>query len=256
MSSKLLRLNYAFNQNQTQCCVGCATAIHVAKRFGETLHSQILSPTFSHIVCKTRYYPMSCNQTNVDPNNPSIRLCNLIPTFSGECGVRLNDVVNMLTNLGIPYFSTFGNPLGCSQFRSILSSVYTEALNKSYAPTRVMPGTIVTNSKYVIDNFNTGLVCMFTIYDSFYEYEGTGFIKPVPYGNNNGLHCMEIMGYNDELQHTYPANLPHYPETTYTGFVLCQNSWGNWADLGCCWIPYDVLESWIDSTWVCNRPFY
>jgi|GEM_PF-3989613 len=256
MSSKFLRLNYAFDQHATQCCVGCATAIHVAKRFGETLYSQKLSPTFSHIVCKTQYYPMSCNQTNVDPNDSSIRLCNLTPTYSGKCGVRLDDAVDMLDNYGIPYFSTFGNPLGCSQFRSIPANVYTEALNKSYNPTRVRARTAITNSKYVIDNYDTGLVCMFIIYDSFYEYEGTGFIKPVPYGNTGGRHCMEIIGYDDELQYTYPADLPYYPETTYTGFVLCQNSWGAWGDLGCCWIPYDVLESWIDDDLFCNRPFY
>lgn len=59
---------------------------------------------------------------------------------------------------------------------------------------------------------------------------------PLPQGFFLGGHALVIVGYDDDLTHTYKDG------RTCKGFFRIQNSWGtDWGDQGFAWLPYDYL---------------
>lgn len=78
-----------------------------------------------------------------------------------------------------------------------------------------------------------GVTCCKNIYDL--NNNASKFI-PIPQGFIAGGHAIVVIGYDDELTHTYPNG------KTCTGFFRIQNSWGeDWGDGGFAWMPYEYL---------------
>lgn len=80
---------------------------------------------------------------------------------------------------------------------------------------------------------------------SFVNPEGGKYIN-YPNGSYYGGHCVAFIDYNDNLEYTFRDG------KHYKGFILIQNSWGNWADGGFAWIPYDLLKWKMADT---GQPF-
>jgi len=72
--------------------------------------------------------------------------------------------------------------------------------------------------------------------DTFMYPEEGGFCG-IPGGAIYGGHCINIVDYDDNLEHTYKNG------KTYKGFFLFPNSWGEeWGDRGYGYLPYEFID--------------
>lgn len=79
-----------------------------------------------------------------------------------------------------------------------------------------------------------GIECTNNIYDL--DNNSSKFIK-MPTGYAIGGHAIVVIGYDDNLVHTYEDG------RSFKGFFRIQNSWGtNWGDNGFAWLPYEYLN--------------
>lgn len=87
----------------------------------------------------------------------------------------------------------------------------------------------IDSIKAALSNYNSPIIFGFLVYDSFMTsaVSNTGFV-PIPNTqkeNLQGGHCMNIIGYNDDIK-----------------YFICANSWGvSWGANGYCYIPYEFL---------------
>lgn len=108
----------------------------------------------------------------------------------------------------------------------------------------------ICNNKPVL----LGITCCENIYDL--DNNKDKFI-PLPKGLIKGGHALLIVGYDDNLEHTYLNN------KTCKGFFRIQNSWGKeWGDKGFAWLPYEYFDykvnvignnymTFINEAWTC-----
>lgn len=89
------------------------------------------------------------------------------------------------------------------------------------------------------------VVAGFTVLSTFLEPEITdnGAFIPKPEGYILGGHAVSVIGYDDNLEHTYKNG------ERYKGFIKIVNSWQHadgtwWGDESTAWIPYELL--WRD----------
>ncbi len=90
------------------------------------------------------------------------------------------------------------------------------------------------------------------IYDNFYDCNTNGFVKS-PSGRLNGLHCVEICGYENTSGCAFIERILNFfkiPVKT-KGHFICRNSWGDdWGvDGGFFKMPYDVFDALIVDAW-------
>jgi len=151
--------------------------------------------------------------------------------LSEDAGTRVRTAGNAIIKYGVcqeiihPY-----NPVNVANYRLLPPLVAFKNSNifKSFSYTFIKQGiNYLNNIKGVLNNYNVPIIFGFMVYDSFMSVTKNGLV-PMPDLKKEkiqGGHCMNIIGYDDEIK-----------------FFICANSWGTeWGDKGFCYMPYSYI---------------
>jgi hypothetical protein len=156
---------------------------------------------------------------------------------NGDDGSTPLAIMQVLQKFGVclestlPYQSNPNDPATLDA-KNIPQQAYTEALNyriKNYAKCLT-----VDEMKHALAAGKT-LLSGLIVTDSFMHPDNGGFCG-LPLGTIYGGHCINIVDYDDDLEHTYADG------HTEKGFFLFPNSWSDkWGDQGYGKIPYSFI---------------
>lgn len=168
-------------------------------------------------------------------------------------GTNLKSMMQVLQTKGIcqeKFFPYSSLTTDVAPFPLPSAEAYRDALNyriSTYA--KVLTVSEIKQALHLRSYVLAGVI----VFKSFTVPESGGFIplpgQTVERDEYMGGHGIPIVGYDDNLTHTYADG------TTFTGFLRAGNSWGKeWGDRGFCWIPYeavtwrsDLLPMWLES---------
>jgi C1A family cysteine protease len=165
--------------------------------------------------------------------------CKDIDGIPEDEGSYIRSVMDVLFKIGIccessyPYES-YEKPLKFPIISDIILEEASKYKIKSYA---------TCNSLEEIKTaiYNNGLVLAGILVCSNFMYPENGFINN-PEGSILGGHAITLIGWDDNLQHTYKNG------KTRKGFLKCKNSWGEeWGDSGYFYLPYDFYNGSSDT---------
>jgi len=165
-------------------------------------------------------------------------LCKQIDGIPGILGTYIRTALSVLNNKGIiPEDDLPINLLKAEShfdYPMITNEMLNNALkyrNTGYA--RLFNLGNINEIKLAIKS--SPLMCGLIVTDDFMYAKG-GFIGK-PNGLFSGGHAVKIVGFNDNLTHTYPNGV------TEKGFLIGVNTWGkNWGDNGKFYIPYSIVN--------------
>ena len=157
--------------------------------------------------------------------------------YQGE-GMYISEGLNNLKNIGAIHNKYIPDNLAYSEITAIIEDMrdtcLSEAINYRIANYAMINN--ITEIKHALYCDHSPVVIGISVYDSFYETDGTGIVKcpNIKKEKSYGGHCMLIIGWttiND------------------TEYYVVQNSWGeNFGDNGFCYIPVDgnfpICEKW------------
>lgn len=158
-----------------------------------------------------------------------------------DCGATIRDGIKAVIEHGLPLESLW--PYDITKWRQPPSAeAVAEAAHRA-----------IDLEYYRLDDIDQMKDCLVSgfpvvfgtaLFKSFQDVGADGFVPmPVKDEAPDGGHCMIMVGYSDKLRIIERRG----------GFFI-RNSWGHrWAQLGCCWIPYDYIEQNAWDFWTVRR---
>lgn len=207
------KVKYIINQKQYGTCTGCAGVAvkNIQENIDNNLPTNGLSPLY--------IYTMSKQIDGIPDQEGSYPRCTMEVMSKG-----------VLPENDLPYSLL----LDSKKLPNITEEQKQKAIPyriKSYA--QIFDNNIINLKQALITQ--GAVLGTLVVTDAFMFPEQNKYIGD-PKGVTYGCHAICICGYDDELTYTFSNG------KTEKGFILIQNSWGNWADSGFAWIPYNALN--------------
>jgi hypothetical protein len=169
-------------------------------------------------------------------------ICKTLDGKPNEEGTQIRIALQVLKDIGVipevdfPYES-YANQYSPFPIPTVPETLKTKAFKNKIASYARIPDKDVIALKQAL--VKSPVVAGLLVTSDFVNAKD-GFVG-TPNGYILGGHCVLFCGYDDSMVHTYSNGI------TKKGFIIFQNSWGDWGNSGLGYIAYEDISFQLDN---------